>query len=370
MDKEIPESDVLEGFPHPRDRTDLVGHDGAEQQFLQACRQGRLHHAWILGGPRGIGKATLAYRMARFALRHGNAIPGHADSLEVDPGDPVARRVSALGHADLLVLRRPWDSRTRKFRTTLPVDEVRRTNRFFGHTSGEGGWRICIVDSVDEMNANAANALLKILEEPPERALFLLISHLPGRLLPTIRSRCGRIDLAPLAPDDAVSVMDGLLGDDAGISPEDIRMAALVARGSVGEGLRLIRSGGLDLYRQLVGLMASLPDPNLKALHGLADRLSPIAAIGDYTMFMQMLTDWLAAMVRCVATSRFDLADPREEDIVRRLAKPGDLDRWAAIWDEISRSLARANALNLDRKQTLLTVFFRLAEVARAARAA
>lgn len=370
MDSEIPESDVLEGFPHPRVQSVLTGHGAAERQFLDAFRQGRLHHAWIIGGPKGIGKATLAYRMARFVLKYRNEIPDHVDSLDVDADDPVTRRIAALGHADLLVLRRPWDSKTKKFRTTLPVDEVRKTNRFFGHTSGEGGWRVCVVDSVDDMNANAANALLKILEEPPERALFLLISHVPGRLLPTIRSRCRRIDLAPLDVDDTVRVMGELLGDDAGIPQEDLRMAALIARGSVGEGLRLIQSGGLDLYRQLIRLMASLPDLDLKALHGVADKLSPIAAIGDYAMFMQMLTDWLAAMVRGVATSSFNLADPREEEIVRRLAQPGDLDRWAAVWDEISHSLARANALNLDRKQTILTVFFRLAETARAARAA
>ncbi len=370
MDNDTPESDVLEGFPHPRNRTELVGHDAAERQFLDAFRQGRLHHAWIIGGPKGIGKATFAYCMARFVLKHRDDVPDHVDSLEVDADDPVARRISALGHADLLVLRRPWDSKTKKFKTTLPVDEVRKTNRFFGHTSGEGGWRVCVVDSIDDMNANAANALLKILEEPPERALFLLISHVPGRLLPTIRSRCRRIDLASLNTDDTVAVMRGLLGTETSVAPDDLRMAALIARGSVGEGLRLIQSGGLDLYRQLIHLMASLPDLDLKALHGLADKLSPIAAIGDYAMFMQMLTDWLAAMVRGAATGRFELADPREEEIVRRLARPGDLDRWASVWDEISHSLGRANALNLDRKQTILTVFFRLAETARAARAA
>ena len=220
------------------------------------------------------------------------------------------------------------------------------------------------------MNANAANALLKILEEPPPKALFLLVCHVPGRLLPTIRSRCRRLDVSPLATSDAVQVMSDLLGSDMQASQEDLALAARVARGSVGQGLRLLQSGGLDLYRQLISLMASLPALDVKSVHAVADKLSPRAAMNDYALFMQMVTDWVAAMVRSVGTAEAEFADDAERAIMQRLATPHDLARWADAWDEISRSIARANALNLDRKQTILNVFFRLEETARAASAA
>src|SRR5882724_716451 len=198
-------ADEAQAWPHPREADVLIGHEEAERALLGAYRGGRLPHAWLIGGPAGIGKATLAYRMARFVL--ANADPASAavqaaSSLAVDPSHPVARQVAARAHSDLLVLERTLTD-TGSLRSVITVDEVRRTVSFFGSTAGQGGWRVCVVDSADELQyPQASNALLKVLEEPPPGALFLVVSHAPGRLLPTIRSRTRRLDLRPLSRAD------------------------------------------------------------------------------------------------------------------------------------------------------------------------
>ena len=169
-----PEADRLEGFPHPRETQRLAGHLAAQQAVRQAFAEGRVHHAWLLAGREGIGKATLGYRIARFVLaRPEERAEG---TLDVPPGSVAARQVTALSHPGLLVLRRPWDAKAKRHTTSIPVDEVRRLKSFLAHSAGPGAWRVVIVDQADELNTNAANALLKSLEEPPPNALFLLVS--------------------------------------------------------------------------------------------------------------------------------------------------------------------------------------------------
>ena len=193
-----PEADRLDGAAHPRETTTLFGHGAAEATLAQSFAGGRMHHGWLLSGREGIGKATLAYRFARYAL----ATPAQRDpsnrSLDIPPASTAARQVLALSHPGLLVIRRPWDAKNKRHTTSIPVDEVRRIKPFLAHTAEPGAHRVVIVDSADELNANAANALLKSLEEPPPATTFLLVTSEPGRLLPTIRSRCRMLDLAPL----------------------------------------------------------------------------------------------------------------------------------------------------------------------------
>ncbi len=184
----------------PRETTVLFGHGEAEQALLESYRSGRLHHAWLISGPAGIGKATLAYRMARFVLAHPDpraATVQAASSLAVAGDHAVTRRTAAQTHGDLLVIERTVNEKTGKLRQDIQVDDVRRMVGFFGSTAGEGGWRVAIVDAVDELNDQGANALLKMLEEPPRRALLLLVSHSAARVLPTIRSRCRLLALHP-----------------------------------------------------------------------------------------------------------------------------------------------------------------------------
>ena len=186
--------------PRPRDTTALYGHRAAEQQLLDAYRGGRIAHAWLLSGPQGIGKATLAYRMARFVLANPDpSVPAvqNATSLALPAAHPIVHHVAAGSHGGLLTLERTVNDKG-VLRTIISVDEARETIGFFGSTSADEGWRVCVVDTVDELNANAANALLKVVEEPPRRALFLLVSHSPARVLATIQSRCRRLPLRPL----------------------------------------------------------------------------------------------------------------------------------------------------------------------------
>src|ERR1700716_1734731 len=202
----------------PRETTVLHGQTEAERTLLEAYQGRRFHHAWLIAGPAGIGKATLAYRMARFVLAHPDPrTPAvqRATSLEVDADHPVARRIAAQAHGDLLVLERTINEKTNKLRQDIQVDDVRRTVTFFGSTAGEGGWRVAIVDAVDELKREGANALLKILEEPPRRAVLLLVSHSAARVLPTIRSRCRRLLLRPLADEDVARAVAHATGRSA-----------------------------------------------------------------------------------------------------------------------------------------------------------
>ena len=211
----------------PRETTALFGHNEAERALLEAYKSGRIPHAWLIGGPPGIGKATLAFRLARFVMAHPDpraAETQKADSLAIDPENPVARRIAAQAQGDLLILERSINEQTGKLYTVIRVDDVRRTASFFGSTAGEGGWRIAIVDAVDDLQREGANALLKVLEEPPKRSLLLLISHAPGRELPTIRSRCRRLLLRPLEPEDVGRALAEATGRNP--SEADVRRAA------------------------------------------------------------------------------------------------------------------------------------------------
>src|SRR2546421_6622346 len=218
---------------HPRETSILAGHGEAEAALLNAYRSGRIPHAWLIGGPQGIGKATLAYRMARFVLAHRNPTTSDvqdAETLQLDPSHPVARHVAAGAHGGLLALERTLNDRG-VMRTVITVDETRETIAFFGSTAAVEGWRVCIVDSVDELNPNAANALLKILEEPPQQSLFLLVSHAPARLLPTILSRCRKLPLRTLATSEVVRAAAAATGTAA--DDPALREAAGASAGSV-----------------------------------------------------------------------------------------------------------------------------------------
>jgi len=332
--------------PHPRETTVLFGHGEAEQALLEAYRSGRIPHAWVIGGPTGIGKATLAYRMARFVLANPNPTASavrKATSLMLAGDDRTVRRITAQGHPDLLVLERVVNEKTGKLYTVIRVDDVRRTVPFFGSTAGEGGWRVCIVDTADELQyPQAANALLKILEEPPRNALLLLISHAPARLLPTIRSRCRRLSLRPLSADDVARAAALALGRDA--EDYELREASSLSEGSVGRALSLLEGPALALRKRVVDLLERLPTVDPQALHTLGD------ALGGYepqrlVSFVDAVNEWLA--------DRLASAD-RERML-----------RIAEAWDKVNQAARDADEYNLERKPLVFSVFGWLAEAAR-----
>jgi DNA polymerase-3 subunit delta' len=367
------EGDEAELDPRaPRRNPELFGHAVAEAGLIQAITAGRLPHAIILGGPRGIGKATLAFRFARWLLAgagedeagpslFGDVAPPPTD-LALDPEHPVARRISAGGHADLLTVERGYDPKRKKMRGEIVVEDVREVSNFLRLTSAEGGWRIVIIDSADEMNRNAANALLKILEEPPKRALLLLVCHAPGRLLPTIRSRCRKLHLLPLAADEVVRL---LLEHRPDLSGEDALILARMADGSIGRALELADAEGLVLYREMVGLLDSLPRLDGVRLHRLADAVARADGETHYETLTDMLVDFLARMVAGSAEGGVREVMPGEGALMRRMAGFGRLDQWVEVWENLRALFGRADAVNLDRKQVVLDAFFTLGAAAR-----
>lgn len=358
---EIPESDREADLPHPRETAVFYGHDVAVRTLARAISTGQLPTAFLIGGPRGVGKATLAYRASRVLLRGTPIDPEGPDPLAVATDAPVFRQIARLAHPDLLVLRRPWDERAKRFKTQLPVEDVRRVHGFFSHHAGAGGWRVCILDAADDLNLNAANALLKALEEPPRRAVFFIVAHAPARLLATIRSRCRRLMLQPLTETDVAKV---LAAEAPEVSADERGALARLAEGSPGRALALAASGGLDLYRELSALLAALPNPEAGAVHGLAERLAKPEAEQEYRVAVELLRGFLSRLVRAGGTGTVTAVQSEEQSLIVRLAADVSLERWVEVWEKTGQLVARTDALNLDRRQVVLSVFTALKQAA------
>jgi DNA polymerase III subunit delta' len=350
----------------PRANPDLVGHEHAERELRRLLETGRVPHAILLSGPRGIGKATLAFRFARFLL----ATRDHATEmateggLAVDPESGVFHRVAAGGHADLLTVERAYDPRRRRLRSEIVVDDAREITSFFRLTAAEDGWRIVVVDGAEEMNRNAANALLKVLEEPPRQALLLLVSHSPGRLLPTIRSRCRRFPLVPLAQEVVTRLLRRYRPELP--QPEAEALAAL-SDGSIGRALELADAGGLALYRSMLEMLSQIPGLNVIRLHAFADQLARADAEDSYRVAGELLLQILVRITTRRARRQLegDEVVAGENDATRRLAARADAAQWAALREDVERSFVSTDQLNLDRKQAMLGVFFAIEELAR-----
>jgi DNA polymerase III subunit delta' len=335
---------------HPRETVALEGHREAERGLLTAYRSGRIPHAWLIGGAQGIGKATLAYRMARFVLAHRDPTTAEVQSagtLWVDPSDPIARHVAAGAHGGLLTLERSLNDKG-VMRTVITVDETRETISFFGSTAAVEGWRVCIVDTVDELNPNAANALLKILEEPPRQSLFLLVSHAPARVLPTIQSRCRKLPLRPLAVDDvirAAAQATNIAIDDPALSE-----AAEASEGSVARALTLLGGDALKLQQRTAALLATLPQVDPRELHALGDALGGSDRVA-LAAFIDSVDRWVSGRLRA--------DDANANANLPRLA------RLAEVWEKINRAARDTESYNLERKPFVFSVFGLLAEATR-----
>lgn len=353
------EPDCLEGFSHPRFQTELFGHSRAEQELMTAASSNRLHHAWLLTGPAGVGKATLAYRFARHLL-----LPVGGDGGGDNKGR-VAAQIGALSHPHLLVLRRPWQEKTKRLATEITIGEVRRLRAFFAKTAGDGEWRVVIVDRADELNASAANALLKNLEEPPVRCVFLLVCSVPGRLPVTVRSRCRMLKFSPLGSDDLGAAVRSAYGLSGQPEPDkaSIDICIPLAQGSVSRALRLLDGGGSDLHGRFLKLISGLPHLDHVAVHGLADELAGVRGASAYELFFELVGESVARIVSHGATGQG--ATGVEADMAGKLDSPAALAKFAQLWETILRAKADADALNLDRKNLVLGTFFRLEETAR-----
>lgn len=365
-----PPPDQVPGAPHPRETARLFGQAAAEAEFLAAHASGRLHHAWLLTGPRGVGKATLAWRIARFLLATPDAegdglfgAPPPPASLDIDPEHPAARRIAAGADPGLAAVSRSVNEKTNRMRGEIVVDDIRRLTPFFGLSATDGGRRVVIVDAADEMNPSAANALLKTLEEPPDRATLLLIAHQPSRLLPTIRSRCRSLRLAPLGVQDMAAALDQA---GAETPPHPERLAAL-AGGSVGAALRLMALDGLALYEEVIALLASLPRLDRPRALALADRAAARGGAERFELLLTLIDTALARLARAGASGSAPApeAAPGEAETFARLAPtPAAARAWAETAAQVQDRSRHGAAVNLDPAALVLDTVFKLQQTA------
>ncbi|MBX5230048.1 DNA polymerase III subunit delta' [Rhizobium sp. NLR9b] len=324
---------LLDGAIWPAENTRLFGHEEAESFLAQSYRSGKGHHAILIEGPEGIGKATLAFRFANHVLSHPDPDAAPEKIADPDPASAVSRQIASGASHNLLHLARPVDEKTGRVKSAITVDEVRRAGKFFSQTSGTGNWRIVIIDPADDMNRNAANAILKILEEPPKRALFLVLSHAPGRLLPTIRSRCLPLKLAPLADEGLVAALAHL-----GIAGEGSVLSA--AKGSVGEALKLLNYGGSEIIAGYDEVLSAEGPAARKAMHRLAEALSGKESDAIFDFFVSHVGDDIMSRARAAAG---------EGEIATA-------ERLARLYSEVTERLTVSDAYNLDRKQTIISI--------------
>jgi DNA polymerase-3 subunit delta' len=346
----------------------LIGHAEAEQAFLRAHESGRMPHAWLISGPKGVGKATLAYRMARFLLaqppkdKNGEeeggmfGAPPPATNLQMSPDARVFRQIAQKAHPDFRLLERAVNQKTGKLRSEIVIDDVREVIDFLHLKSSASKWRVVIVDSADDLNRNSANALLKILEEPSANTVILLLSHAPQALLPTIRSRCRKLPLQPL-PDDVVSAEIGQRFPKS--SATDRQIAAQTAAGSLGQAIRMVEDDGTGLLRDIGALLSGWPKLDAGMLHKLGDRLAGRDQGLQFDLAVELLGWWFARMARASATGI--LPNPEifqgESALIQRMRDAASLDRWLELWEKVSRLFDRVNSVNLDRKQAWLAGF-------------
>ncbi len=349
-DQDVAEPDQFEGAPHPREQLAFFGHQEGEGAFLEGLRSGRLHHAWLIGGPQGIGKATLAYRVARAVLDPRKSSDPGLNSLDVSPDAPASRQVAALSHPNLSVLRRAPASDKKAASATIPVDAVRRALGMFGSTAADGGYRVCIVDSAEDLTISSANALLKVIEEPPPRSLFLIVSHAPQRVLPTIRSRCRRLLLRPLDEQDIRAAIASL-GSPWDETPGDVLNQALrYGEGSVRRTLELLDAGKVSFIDQVTRLLDGLPKTDTKQILALAEALAKRDADDSYELTLETIQRWVSERLH----ERAGLGASRLAPLVE-------------VCEKIGRTAREIGVFNLDRRPFILTLFDDLAEAVRRA---
>lgn len=338
--EEYPEADRAPGCDHPRDTYDLIGHADSEALFLKAKASDRLHHAWLITGAPGVGKATLAYRIIRYMLGGTPLLPG---SLDIPQTDPVAQQLASLGHGNFMLLRRPYDFKRKKLRSEIPVDNVRALGAFFQGTAAvDETWRVCLIDSADELNKNSENAILKLLEEPPAKTMIILLSSAPGRLLPTIRSRCIHLPLREVPEAEILPWLKARVE----VSEDILQAAVKLSRGGPGKAIALAQNSN-DVLRPLSQYLKSLDQSQAKVDHLIANNLAAQNASVSRALFWEALQDILRAQSAFSLTGEWSGA-------FKPLPVAKSASIWAQLWDKVNEMQRVEAAINMDKKTVML----------------
>ena len=349
----------------PRENATLFGHADAEQRLLQDYARGKVHHAYLMTGSKGIGKATLAYRFARFLLSQGAQAPVVEESfslfgepepvapkasgatMEMSVDDPMFRRIAAGSHTDMLTLSPAYDAKKHVEKSIITVEEARKVPEFLSLTPAEGEWRVVIVDAVDQLNSNAANALLKIMEEPPARAILLLICHSPESILPTIRSRCRTFKLQAPGLEDFATVLNSIAPS---IAIHDYSALYALSRGAPGQAITLYKEDALACYEGW--LTAMMPDARPATRQQFADSW---AARKSPDSWMTLMHCWQMAMQR-ISLHPHGAGEPifrKEPEMLAAIAaatSPLARREWV---EKGNRLIRETETYNLDKRYTI-----------------
>ncbi len=366
----LPESDCAKGAVHPRLASELISHSHAQDLFLDAYHSQRLHHAWLIHGPKGIGKATLAWKIAKFLLHkpilpNGNTAHFEADqkiatTLDIDPHSPLSRRVAQLSEPRLCLIRRTWDQKKNKFSAGISVEEIRKLNSFFQMSAPEGGRRVVIIDAADDMTMSAANALLKTLEEPPKHAVILLISHQPARLLPTIRSRCRTLKLQPLNAQELEKALE------ANTTVEGSPALYELSKGSIGDSLRYANSDAVDIYTQIAGVMNADRKLNRPAALKIAESCAGAAQQEHLGIVIELILLFISRLAQTgIGRAPTTPISSSELDLLFALSPHQYAAQdWAQLAQMISEKSEHARAVNLDPSALILDIFLMIEKAA------
>lgn len=334
----------------PRNNPYLIGHGQAEQDFLQAWKNNSLHNSWLISGIEGIGKATLAYKMARFILSADYQKKDSYNNLDISPDASVFKLISNNSHADMKIIERDYTDTDRKKiikaikdgeklsndemsglkkSAFIRVDDVRTINDFLSRRSSNDGWRVVVIDSIDDMNIASANAVLKILEEPPYKTLLLLISHNPNQLLPTIKSRCAKLLLKPLQDNEVASLLRRYRPN---LTSAEVKGTVAIASGSIGKALNYVDNDALKWYDNLCKLINSGSKFSISEMLSFCGDAS--ANEENYNLSQELILKFLSENVK-ISPNVVELAD---------------------CWDNAIKVFSETSSLNLDKKQALMNV--------------
>ena len=369
-------SDQIEGYPHPKLTETLYGHEYQEKEFIDCYNSSKLHHGWLITGPKGIGKATLAWRIAKYVLTQPiknietnsffDELNGQ-NSSEFDKQfkNSTEARILAESEPRLAVIRRSFDEKRKTFKTSIGIDEIRRLSTFFSLSVSDGGCRVAIIDCADELNINAANALLKTLEEPPKNTVFLLISHSPESLLPTVRSRCRELRLEKLSNQNLFSALQQI---NLEIPKNDSEIFSLLGSGSVGNTIRLLKYDGANIYRCILSFLNQLPNLDGCELEKFVATFLGIKNRGRLELLIELLNLSIARVSKSgvLGPSFTDQVLEDEKSIFQKLCPtPNNAKKWAELAQTQSKNLKHGLSVNLDPGSMILDTFFRIEDCAK-----